>query len=409
MKNISDLQQKIYDLDIPMENRKYSKDELIQVLQNYYKRSLPFVPNHLEKMTKITPMLCQQIKVLKKHEVDKIWSSNDFIFEEKFDGCRIIIIYDEQTGFHLYGRHLSEVDFLPVNYDNKIVLNVTGKLPNNIKSFVLDTELLSSTKTISTEGIIKNGTTTVTQLQAVTSILGLKEVIDCIKVQNKHGNPLYFQGIDVLEYNNESLINKPLKQRLEIKDAIVSCLIDINFPIKKANICFKSSEKKSFYDKIISANGEGVVAKNINSLYSMSNNRTKDWVKIKRTLTNSALGDSFDVFVTGYKIGDEDVNRGDIVDTIILSIYLKDKDGNLTLHEIANISSLPMNDKIEMTEFVNGVPKLKMQYFNKVCSIDGQTISKNLKLKHATFNEWRIDKNYHDCIYEEENLKRLIF
>ena len=86
----------------------------------------PFVE---EIMKMDSPMLALQSKDKRLDKIrDIIWEdNNNWIFQEKIDGCRCLICYDERFGFDFYSRNLSVSDCLPISYKTKLVIPEINK------------------------------------------------------------------------------------------------------------------------------------------------------------------------------------------------------------------------------------------------------------------------------------------
>ena len=122
-----------------------------------------------------SPMLALQIKHKKQEVQDQIWEDDsNWLFEEKIDGCRCMLCYDIEYGWDMYSRNKSVTDCLPISYRTKLLMpkiNPEILKRYNIKSFIIDTELVPLSKTINS---MADGGELVadTQLSLVTSILG---------------------------------------------------------------------------------------------------------------------------------------------------------------------------------------------------------------------------------------------
>ena len=93
----------------------------------------------------------------------------------------------------------------------------------------------------------------------------------------------------------------------------------------------------------------------------------------------------------------------------MFSVFLKKEDGTEANHVIANIASLPLDLRKEITETVDGKPTLKQEWYGRVAEIDGQAVSGRAKaLKHARLIKWRPDKSPDACIMTESFLNSMI-
>jgi ATP-dependent DNA ligase len=178
---------------------------------------------------------------------------------------------------------------------------------------------------------------------------------------------------------------------------------------------FGVNEKKEFYDMIVNNNGEGVVAKHRMGVYRPVESRTKNtWVKIKRSvqqsLTSTDFNDTIDAFVTGFGVGTKGKGHEDYVGALHFSVWLVDKDGQRSKHEIARISSISLELRRAITcQDENGKPDLVDGMYGKVAEIDGQAVSaRSKRLSHAVIVAWREDKNYDDCVMDKKFLESMV-
>jgi ATP-dependent DNA ligase len=183
------------------------------------------------------------------------------------------------------------------------------------------------------------------------------------------------------------------------------------------------TNKHQFYDNIISIGGEGCVAKDLTSTYDMKGKRAGQWIKLKRTVSQSILaeklGDTIDAFVTGYKLGNSGTNRENQVSALEFSVYLTDDNndylldetGNPIVHHIATMSGLTdeLREILTQSDSLTGKIILNPMFYGKVAEIDGQDISsRNLRFAHAIFKGWRPDRSSDSCKMMKSLLERLI-
>ena len=94
--------------------------------------------------------------------------------------------------------------------------------------------------------------------------------------------------------------------------------------------------------------------------------------------------------------------------SIEFSVYLRDKNGLLREHVIANIGGLSDNFRRFITDTSDGKPRLRKELYGKVFVINGHTISaRNLRFNHAVLvSEMpRMDKNANQCDLDEDVLR----
>lgn len=389
--------------------RKLMKDDLVKALREYFITekygSRDNIPWSLSFMLSIEcPQLCRRIKDLKPEQQEMVWESQDWIAEEKIDGCRMLILYDaSEKQFHFYSRNNSVEDYLPQDYSDTIYTTNDGfSYPYN---FVLDCEV------ISTNPELETNTRCLTQLQSTAALLNLNPV-DSKRIQKD--NPLKFIVFDCL-LDSDNLINKSWVERHPHAIKLASMLkksgfcCDIN-PVVENTDKYPEA-KRDFFDRLIANDKEGVVLKNKNAVYHATSSRTIDCVKVKRS-TADTLTKDLDAFVTDYVVGKDDTRNQNMVVGFVFSVMLERQDGSTVTHPIAvcsNVSDFVKEDATVIDD--SGIVKLNPDYYGRVATIQGQNVSaRSLRLTHAVIDCWRLDKDASGCeTIKESELRKLIF
>lgn len=388
--------------------RKLMKDDYVIALRKYFLTekygSLDKIPWPLAFMLSIeTPQLCRRIKDLKPEQQRLVWDSNDWIAEEKIDGCRMLIVYDSnENKFHFFSRNNSISDYLPQDYTDTIY--VTAEDFKYTDSFVLDCEV------ISTNPEAETNIRCLTQLQSTAAILALNPE-DSIQVQKR--SPLKFIVFDCL-FDKDRIIDTPWTNRHNhatklaniLKNAGFCC--DIN-PVVENTDKYPDA-KRDFFDRIVSNNGEGVVLKNRNAVYHATSSRTIDCVKVKRSTADTLTRD-LDAFITDYVVGKDDTRNENMVVGFVFSIKMEKEDGSIVTHQIATCSNVSDFIKEDATVINDGEVTLNQSYYGRVATLQGQNISaRNLRLTHSVISCWRPEKSADVCeIIKESELKSLVF
>lgn len=365
-----------------------------------------------------SPMLALLIKHKKQEDQDAIWDdkNEDWIWEEKLDGCRALLCYDPETGFDMYSRSLSVTDQLPINYGEKILWPEMD-LSELTFPFILDCEILPKNKDIDKSGELVPVADT--QLNLVSSILALNKDDSHMVQQN---NPVKFVAFDILKFRNDKLFDLPLRERKEMLNTLVPYLIKAGVPVELPNTLIPGNSKRDFYNSIINAGGEGIVAKDLNSVYDIKGRRNGDWVKIKRTvsqsLSNEGLGDTVDAFVIGFEEGTPGTTNEGLVSSLKFGVELLDKfnnpildeSGDPVIHHIATVGGLTQDLKEAIsTKDIFGNVALKQEVYGRVASIDGQDLSsRNLRFAHAVLVAWRVDRSADTCKLRKDILEKLV-
>lgn len=397
-----------------------SMTDYIKAIQDYYlaerKANGTYDPS-IEFMLKMySPMLALLLKNLPQDKQDELKDDNnkDWIYQEKIDGNRQIITFNaSKKQFHFYSRNLSVTDMLPIDYADKIVIPpLNMDIINNMQSFVLDCEVVPAHE-VTDERVYA-----ASQLNVVSSIL------QYLPEESHHiqeTNPLKSIAFDCLMYNDEYLFDKPLRERREYLHKIVKLLQLAGFSIELVPEKPEGMTKDEYYYSIIDAGGEGVIAKNLNDTYDILGKRDGRWVKLKRSVQETMIRqgqDSIDAFVTGFTLGTPGTKNENKIGALIFSVYLADDNNNIiyrddgtpVIHEIAQIAGISDELRDMLTQYDdNGNVMLNPRFLNQVGTIDGQDISsREMKMMHARFLGWRLDRSFNTCIVKKSLLESMV-
>lgn len=211
----------------------------------------------------------------------------------------------------------------------------------------------------------------------------------------------------------------PFYKRRELRKNIVNFLRKNNLPFTE--VPSEDTFKTAFTDTILREGGEGSILKNKFAPY-ISGMRTcrshRAALKVKQSIENmldsdGALMEDFDVFITGANPPKSD-RITDMIGSLSCSVYIRDNEGNIKEHEIANVSGISHDWKRRLA-WVNpetGKIGLNPEYKDKVIAINGLALtSGNLKFQHATLkNKGNIEfkaKNPTECTWDEATLKEM--
>ena len=338
--------------------------------------------------------------------------------------CRVLLTYHPEEGFRFFSRHVSLIDYLPIDYTCNVLLQAA---PNEALAktnlpitkgknryinlgteyvgifqipFIIDCEIVASSN-IDTQHLLKYGGTTTESEQNATSVLLSCRPEIAHEIQIAQDVILELHAFDTIFFT-EDIQGLTYSERYTYLEKLVSS-IKPYIPIELIPRFFSQEQKKIAWETELANKGEGLVFKNITKPYAATESRKRDvQIKLKRSL--SVVGTEFsiediDVFITGFVDSDKKRGRADLIGGVILSVYIQENDDTETLHEIATISS--MDDKLrqEMTIYDSkNKPVLAPHIYNKVISIDGMSITKNDKFSHARSKfEFRTDKTSFDC------------
>ena len=182
------------------------------------------------------------------------WDDPNWWAEEKIDGSRYLMHIGE-TGNRFTSRQKSRGTGLPVEK--------TENIPH-----------LSETAYPELAGTILDGEIQHKDFSRTVSIMGSKPE-RAIQLQQEIGLIDYYV-FDILEYKGENVREKTYKERRAILEGVVDKLNNSNIFATEV----VKQDKKEFYKMIVERGGEGVILKDINSVY-VDNTRSKEWIKVK--------------------------------------------------------------------------------------------------------------------------------
>ena len=216
------------------------------------------------------------------------------IFEIKLDGFRVMI-YNDGKEIKLFTRRLENVtkqfkELIPV-------LNKHIKA----KNYIIDTE------------VVGHDSKTGMYLPFQMISQRIKRKYDIEKTAREF--PVEVNVFDIIYYNNKSLINEPLIERRKILEKIIS-EAPKKIVLTKKLVTDDEGKAKKFYKDAVEKGLEGVMIKNINSIYQPGR-RVSGWVKFKPTL------EPLDLTIVGAEYGTG--KRAHTLSSFLLACKHKDK------------------------------------------------------------------------------------
>lgn len=188
----------------------------------------------------ISPMLLK--------EVDKVFQDNDYLYEIKYDGIRVLI-YASSNSIHIITRNKTDVTNV---YPE---LKSIEKLVKN-KKVIFDGEIVA----------FKNNKPSFSELQKRSHLKNKNKIAEMM-----HTIPVAFIAFDII-YENRELIDLPLIKRKEIL---------AKYPDTEVFIKTKTyNDGVRLFKQVKRLGLEGIVAKRKDSVY-VPNTRLDYWVKIK--------------------------------------------------------------------------------------------------------------------------------
>ena len=237
-------------------------------------------------------------------------------FEYKYDGFRVLISYDGKD-VKLFTRRLEDVTFQFPDIVEVVSKNV------NAENFILDAEVVGYDS--------KNNR--YLPFEAISQRIKRKYGVEELSAKL----PVEIKVFDVLYLNGSNEIDFPFIQRRKILEEIIN---PIKFKISLSEQIITDSEKEveKFYKAALSIGEEGLMVKNLNSLY-VSGRYVGNMVKLKPDVADLDLvivgaeygtgkrAGGLTSFVVACKKGDEFVELGKV------SSGLKEKEGEGTTYQ----------------------------------------------------------------------------
>jgi len=197
------------------------------------------------------------------------------VFEYKYDGFRMMINKDEKGDIKIFTRRLD---------------NVTSQFPDVVqyvkqhikaKSFIIDSEAVGFDKK----------TRRYTSFQAISQRIKRKHNIQELVKKL----PIEINAFDILYYNGKSLADESFEKRTKLLRKIIE---NKRFHLKTAHQLITSNEKqaKEFYKQALKDNQEGVMIKNLKSIYQPG-------ARVGHMLKLKPAENELDLVITGGEYG----------------------------------------------------------------------------------------------------------
>lgn len=390
-------------------NGKILNRDLEEVIADHYRETRPVTFGRTMRDQLHDVQLAFRYDNLKAEEQEAVLADgNAWVAEEKFDGCRMVLIYHPDEGFSAFGRNRSVITLLPLEYTDKLLMPLDGELKTLREfagrwreEFVLDCELI-------TDGFVElnNGNFTGKGLNAVTAMLQLSAPES--HLAQRTTAPMELVAFDFLPIERERIYTDIFfKDRLELMKGLPNLDRSVRMPQQWER------GKKAYFESLVVDGEEGVVLKNLNYFYvpAIGGFRDKNsTIKLKRAMSMASSKD-IDTFVIGYTNGDEWDKVG-LISGLKLGVHLIDGDKE-EVHWLATVSGMPLQMRMKLSEIRDGRPALKQEFMGKVLTVDGQDISaRNQRISHAKA-DWvrgfRSDKLQSDCVMHRDFIDSQMF
>ena len=284
----------------------YLKKDLIHMLQEKFLALHPSrrTEGLQERLQYESPCLCTSYKDLKSYETFALDEEGSrWYLEENVDGARCIVTITEE-GICFWGREVESTDCLPLKY--RVGLVGDGMVRRDETCEDIPKELTGTTFDIRARfnGDFNTSGARGARVNKAEQMLKSKKSslvqMEC---------PLELVVIDVMRYEGKDVTSQPLEKRLELRKKIISTLASMGYSNFKEPVSVFSGKEDGYLDLV--ANGsDGVIYKNLDSVYVPKETRKKNcWVKKKPSMT----GESSQIFqaILGGSSRRYDTERGE--------------------------------------------------------------------------------------------------
>ena len=329
---------------------------------------------------------------LRSSEQEAIWKDdNQWVAQEKLNGCRLILHFIKGVGTFAHSRTVSKETHRRHSLGGHLLFS---DLVSDFTATV-DAEAIID-KPIDTKPYTSSGGITRSSLHSTAAVFHMGCEASK-RLQVEQSAPIIVHAFDITNWQGTDLKRKPLCERLsylaDFRAAINLAQLDSWFAFPP--IIFQ--DKKTFYDKVVSEGGEGVVLKNLNSCYEDSSSRRRDaWIKVKRQV-------EFDAFLSGFERGKPGGEWRNKVGCLIFSVKTERGD-----HPIAKVTNFPfvIRKRVSLYNQATNTVELSPNAYGRVATVSGFEIAqRSYRLSHPRILRWRGDLTQDQCVYGWDSIE----
>lgn len=299
---------------------------------------------------------------------ESAFTSEDWIFEIKWDGIRAISYIDDSLSIR--SRNDKEL---------KYNFHELEELKTLISNAVLDGEIV----------VMRQGKA---DFQTLLERADTSNARDIDLMASKF--PATYVVFDILEKDGKSLIDLPLIER---KKLLAEHMKEGKYVVFSL---FAEREGEAYYEAALKKGIEGVMAKKKSSPYE-AGVRSGNWLKIKKVA-------SCDCVIFGYTKGEG--ARAEAFGALILGLYEKGKpvyigkvgtgfSDNTMAVLLETFKPLETQEKtLEVTDVSEPITWLRPEF---VCTVGYQSMTRDGKLRMARFRGLRADKTPFECTLDQ--------
>ena len=375
------------------------KKELMNIVQNAYDKVNDLViifeksSKGINELNKIHLTVGHPIKLMLAQKAESIEDGfqrcgRPCAFEYKYDGFRMLINKDESGTIKIFTRKLDEV----TNQFPEVIEYIKKNI--KAKSFILDSEAIG----------FDPKTKKYKPFEAISQRIRRKYNIDKL-IKDL---PIEVNAFDLIYLNGKELITEPFEKRTKLLRKLIK---QQKYKFRCAHQLITDDQKKAdeFYKSALKDNQEGVMIKNLKSLY-------KPGLRVGHMLKLKPSENELDLVITGAEYGkgrrvgnfssfilsckDEDDNLLEIGKA---STGLKEKtELGLSYEELTKLLSPLIKKEIGMVVYVKPEIVVTIVYQNIQRS---PNYSSGFALRFPRITHLRIDKNIRDIATIKEIAK----
>lgn len=359
---------------------------------------------YLYRLSFYTPCLAYRYNDLKAEEKEDLFDNPRWVFTQKLDGCRAVIVVCEGSPY-LFGRSFSCVDSSMEDCFGNFGIRLEC---GGAQTMAIDMEITCDAWRWLSDMLFKLfNISTYTCSDTVDSFMHLSKENASLILSNYNsefsGDLFTFNVILPLYYNGYNFIGRKLHESFSFVDAVVSTLRGIGLNARRVPIDGVTRDSKlTFLKTMFSLGFEGVVAYNMDAEYLTTESRChKAFVKIKRGWdSEKSVGDTIDAYVSGLRVSGDTITgvelsvdiaySGGVVKPTVIAVCNK-----MTAGFIHSVSYNPADNYIADKSFLGRVAEVESS---------GYSVGTKLLIKPHILR-WRLDKTMNECVYPIETLK----
>lgn len=299
----------------------------------------------------------QSANAVPKNKLEQLYNDPNYIAERKYDGSRYILQVAPEGVFFTSRKESVNGGMVDKTKNVPQIINDSENLPRNT---ILDGE-------IDVPGDKRN-------FKFVQSVMG--SLPERARELQKENVPLVYKVFDILELNGEDLRIKPLIERRKLLGQLIS-----EGKFEYIELVPQYTDKRELYEKEIENGQEGIMLKNLNSIYQEDRSPSKTWYKVKDK-------DTYDGIVMGYDYGTPGTKYEKWLGTLRVFQYC-----NGVLLHVADAGGLSEARRKEFKERLDRGEQFCIEIEAYGLFVDTH------KYRHPSFKRLREDKNPKECRY----------